>query len=271
MGLVVLALGATGSASAQQTVDTQFTSRSLGGALHFRVYLPDGYATSGLRYPVVYLLHGLPAGGDGYRSIGFAARALARTGRPAILVTPQGARTGDSDPEYLDHGGSRNWETAIATELPRIVDARYRTIASRDGRALVGLSAGGYGAMHLGLEHLGSFSVVESWSGYFHPTNPAGTAPLDLGSKSDNDAANVHSQTKRVLASLRRLPTLIAFYVGRADTRFAAENELLNQELSREGVDHVFRMYEGGHEQSLWSRYAASWLTLALAHLAPAR
>jgi S-formylglutathione hydrolase FrmB len=43
--------------------------------------------------------------------------------------------------EYLDWGTGRNWETAIAHELPRYVDARYRTIRDRRGRAFVGLSA----------------------------------------------------------------------------------------------------------------------------------
>ena len=37
------------------------------------------------------------------------------------------------------------------------------------------------------------------------------------------------------------------------------------------GVSHIFRIYSGGHEQRLWQRYATSWLTLALAHLAPAQ
>ena len=235
------------------------------------MYLPPGYATSGLHYPVVYFLHGLPAGPLDYRSVGFVENALDGLRRQAILVAPPGARAGDSDPEYLDRGPQRRWETAIAQELPRIVDARFRTIASRRGRALIGLSAGGYGAMHLALAHLGEFSVVESWSGYFHPTDPTGTKPLDLGSASDNDRADVHRQTTRVLAQLHTLPTLIAFYVGTRDARFAAENEQLNQELTRAGIEHIFRLYRGGHDQSLWGRYAPEWLSLALAHLAPAR
>ena len=48
--------------------------------------------------------------------------------------------------------------------------------------------------MHLALEHLDEFAVVESWSGYFHPTDPTGTKPLDLGSRRRNTAANVHRQ-----------------------------------------------------------------------------
>jgi len=44
------------------------------------------------------------------------------------------------------------------------------------------------------------------------------------------------------VSRLKALPTFIAFYVGRDDWRFSAENEQLNQELSRAGVPHVFRL-----------------------------
>ncbi|MHB8470614.1 MAG: alpha/beta hydrolase [Gaiellaceae bacterium] len=264
--MLVAALAATATARAGRTDDTAYRSVALGGDLHYEVYLPSGYDTSAERYPVVYFLHGLPSGADAYRSVGFVERALDATGRAAILVIPQGARPGETDPEYVDRGANDDWGTAIALELPRVVDARYRTIRSRAGRALVGVSAGGYGAMHLALKHLDRFSVVESWSGYFHPTDPTGTVALDLGA-----SRNVHRQLLAVAPQLRRSPTFIAFYVGRSDARFAAENEQFNHELSAAGIAHVFRLYAGGHSQALWQSYAPAWLSLALGHLSPAR
>jgi enterochelin esterase-like enzyme len=56
-----------------------------------------------------------------------------------------------------------------------------------------------------------------------------------------------------------------------SDSRFEAENEQLNQELSRAGISHVFRLYDGGHDQRLWGVHAPQWLGLALAHLARAQ
>jgi len=44
---------------------------------------------------------------------------------------------------------------------------------------------------------------------------------------------------------------------------------VLNRELTRAGIQHVFRLYSGGHDNALWGRYATSWLSLALARLAP--
>jgi S-formylglutathione hydrolase FrmB len=269
-GAAAALLGPSAASASQRRVDAGFRSAAIGGRLHFEVYLPAGYGTSSRRYPVVYVLHGLPSSAAAYTSLRFVERASDSVGRRAILVVPQGARAGESDPEYVDHGPSDRWATAIATELPRIVDARYRTIRSRAGRALIGISAGGYGAMQLALHHLDEFSVVESWSGYFHPTDPTGTTTLDLGSAESNERANVHRVLPTVRRELRASRTFIAFYVGRSDSRFYAENETLNQELSEAGIPHVFRAYPGRHDQTLWQRYAAPWLELALVHLAPA-
>jgi S-formylglutathione hydrolase FrmB len=263
-------VGAAGSSAPQlrgSPLERSLPSKALRGRLWFEVYLPPGYGRSTVRYPVVYFLHGLPASPYAFRGIAGFARALDEVGRPAILVAPQGARDGDDDPEYLDWGPGRNWETAIGTELPRYVDAHFRTIADRRGRALVGLSAGGYGAVLLALHHLRSYSVIESWSGYFHPTNRRGDGRLDLGSVAANRLASAHAFVPSLRRAFKRRPTFFAFYVGRGDARFRAENERLHRELAGARVPHEFELYAGAHEQDLWSRHAVTWLGLALAHL----
>ena len=264
---LVLAGGAPAGLSAR-AVETSFRSPAVRGVVRMEVYLPADYATSGTRYPVIYFLHGLPASPVAYRHTGLLARVLDGLRARALLVAPQGARDGDSDPEYLDWGPGRSWETAIAEEVPRYVDGHFRTIANRRGRAVVGLSAGGYGAMLLALHHLEAFAVVESWSGYFHPTNPSGTAPLDLGSPAANARASAHTYVRALRRAFRRRPTFFAFYVGRGDTRFRAENLRLHRELLAAGVPHLFRLYPGAHAQTVWSAHAAAWLRLALDHLA---
>ena len=125
--------------------------------LHFVAYLPAGYdagahALSGHLPPARAAGRAEPA----YRGVGFVERALDATGSPAILIVPQGLdRQRAPIPEYLDRGPGDRWDTAIATRarahrrraFPH--DPRHAT-----GRALVGVSAGGYGAMHLALNHL---------------------------------------------------------------------------------------------------------------------
>jgi S-formylglutathione hydrolase FrmB len=268
--VAALALVLAGGAPSRPTgrvVDVGFRSVAIGGKLRLAVYLPPGYDRSGLRYPVVYFLHGLPAPATAYRGIDFLRRALERTGRAALIVAPQGARAGDTDAEYLDWGPGRRWESAIAGEVPAFVDAHFRTIPNRRARAIVGLSAGGYGAVLVALHHLGRFSVVESWSGYFHPTTPDGREALDLGSAARNAHASAHAFVSSLRTAFAKRPTFFAFYVGRGDDRFRDENEQLNRELVAARVPHVFHVYPGGHEETVWSGHARAWLGLALDHL----
>jgi len=259
-----LALLLPGEGAARQTVVAAVRSHAVAGVLHVRVVLPDGYAASGRRYPVVYFLHGLPASPGSYLGNRWVDDALEAAG-PAILVFPQGARASDPDAEYLNWGPGRDWETFVAEELPRQIDRRFRTIQARAGRALVGVSAGGYGAAILGLHHLGTFSVIESWSGYFHPTDPTGTKALARG-----PLTVAHSLISTLRRDRTRRPTFVGFYVGRSDARFYPDNVQFDRELTTAGVRHTFAVYPGGHRTSLWQAHARAWLALALAHLAPA-
>jgi S-formylglutathione hydrolase FrmB len=269
LGAFVLTSGAhTRSRQLPARVERTIYSPAVAGRLRLAVYLPAGYASSGRRYPVVYFLHGLPAAPSSYQGADFLAQALAASGRRAIIVAPQGARDNDSDPEYLDWGAGRNWETAITRDVVGYVDSELRTIRGRAGRAIVGLSAGGYGAVMLALHHLPAFSVVESWSGYFHPTDPAGENALDLGTERANANASAHAFVSSLRRGFARRPTFFAFYVGRGDARFREENRLFHRELAAVGVPHLFRIYPGGHEQSVWSAHARAWLAVAVDHLA---
>jgi S-formylglutathione hydrolase FrmB len=260
---LVFLMFAAGAAAAllhqSRDLDARITSVALNGDVHARVVLPAGYDDSpSRRYPVLYFLHGLPADAAAYRGNTWLANAMSQLG-PAILVLPQGARDSDTDAEYLNWGTGRDWETYIARELPQYIDAHFRTIRARAGRAIVGLSAGGYGATIVGLHHPGTFSVIESWSGYFHPTDPTGTQALARG-----PAANAHT----LIGELRRRASYFAFYVGRGDDRFLAENLQLDRELSAAHAPHVFQVYKGAHETALWQSHAIAWLRLAIAHLA---
>jgi enterochelin esterase-like enzyme len=270
VGIALFGLAIAASAAAvalgrqSHQVDESIRSVALSGTAHALVVLPDGYASSGKRYPVIYFLHGLPAGPSTYRNSAWLGDMLERVG-PAILVMPQGARADDTDPEYLNWGVGRNWETFVSEELPAVIDKRFRTIRSRNGRALIGLSAGGFGATVLGLHHLGSFSVVESWSGYFHPTDPTGTRALARG-----PLTSAHNLISVLKADDRDRSTFFGFYVGDGDSRFLAENLQLNRELNDAHVKHLFAVYSGGHTTKLWQSHARVWLGLALAHLAHA-
>jgi enterochelin esterase-like enzyme len=266
--LFVSADGLGSSTGSAATLETEaFRSQAVNSRLHFLIALPEGYATSGLRYPVVYFLHGLPASPTSYQTLTWVSDALEQTGHEAILVVPQAASSTATDPEYHDWGPGKNWETALASELTKYVDAHYRTISNRAGRAIVGFSAGGYGATILGIHHPAEYSVIQSWSGYFRPTDPTGAKTLDVGSKTDNDDASVHKLVAGLRAQFRRYPTFLSFYVGKSDPTFVSDNLRLDRELKAARVSHLFELYSGGHTKTLWQSHAVVWLKLALDRL----
>src|SRR2546423_3926768 len=156
------------------TEEISVPSPALGGrSQQVEVYLPPGYAQNPTqRYPAFYLLHGFPGRPAAFLltvRAGVVDDVLTARGKaqPLILVMPYGSTGTFTDKEWAN--GVRpgeGWETFVARDLVRAVDARYRTVPRGSARALIGLSEGGYGALNIGLHHPGEFHVLESWSGY---------------------------------------------------------------------------------------------------------
>jgi enterochelin esterase-like enzyme len=253
--------------SPARTLSITCRAPALGGQLPAQIYLPPGYQTQGPGYRVVYFLHGLPSSPQSYTQNAFVAQSLLAAHEPAIVVAPQGARSPEEDREYLDWSPDENWPQAISRDLTSCIDRRFHTIANRHGRALIGLSAGGYGAFNIGLRNLATFGAVESWSGYFVATDPSGRHVLNLGSPEAQRAGTVPDGAG-LAAELTRSPSLIAFYVGEADDRFADMNQGFDATLRRNHIPHIFRTYPGGHTGALWQAQAPIWLSMALGYLA---
>jgi enterochelin esterase-like enzyme len=254
-------------ASPPRTVSLTCPSPALGGQFPTLVYLPGDYESSRRRYRVVYFLHGLPANPQSYTQNSFVAHALVSAHEQAIVVAPQGARENDSDREYLDWSSNEDWPKAISHDLTTCIDHRFRTVPTRHGRALIGLSAGGYGAFNVGLRTLQTFGAVESWSGYFVGTDPSGYHVLKLPTPAAQQAATVPDGPP-LAQEVARWPSLIGFYVGSSDDRFADANQAFDAALRASRIAHVFHVYPGGHSAALWQARAPSWLALALTYLA---
>jgi enterochelin esterase-like enzyme len=137
-------------------------ARGSGTYASYRVYLPPGYATSGTRrYPVIYFLHGRSVDSKRPITSGYITRADAaiRSGvmPPTIIVLAQGLTTG----WYVDaEDGKHPIESVIVKDLVSHVDATYRTVATREARAIEGHSLGGFGALHIGFNFPDLFAAV---------------------------------------------------------------------------------------------------------------
>lgn len=129
---------------------------------------PPGEAGEG-PFPVVYFLHDIFGDDAVLWRHGVAQRLRARmaTGElpPFLLVAPAGGRSFWSD----FHDGSRRFETWIGEELPRQIAARYPVRRGPSGRAMTGISMGGYGAFKVALRNPRQVGAAASLSGVVPP------------------------------------------------------------------------------------------------------
>jgi enterochelin esterase-like enzyme len=246
-------------------------SAAIGGrSQQVDVYLPPGYAAHPKRrYPVLYLLHGEPGRPAAFLEtvrMGVVEDELValRRARPVILVMPYGSTGAFTDKEWAN--GARpneGWETFVARDVVRTIDARFRTIRASWARGIGGLSEGGYGAINIAIHHPGEFGLVESWSGYEQADDVASIfehRPALL-------AYNTPLHTLAAAApALRRAHTFFWIYTG-SDDHFLPQNAAFAMLLGSLHIPHRFRVVHGGHNWALWRGNAALSYLAASRHL----
>jgi len=214
------------------------------------VYLPPDYASNtGARYPVLYLNHG---GGDDDskwssedRNGGYAGDILdnmisAGKAKPMIIVMPntRGCATFDPSPIGIDDKCSQEYLKDI---IP-YVDSHYRTRASRDYRALAGLSMGGMVVIHTGFQHLDTFSEL-----YIYSSGHISEATL----KRFDEYYGAILQDPATNDKFR-----VPLYMAAGETDIALKNGQKDLALfDRYGLRNFWVLSSGGHEWANWRRY----------------
>lgn len=216
------------------------------------IYLPPGYANSTARYPVAYLLHGAPGEARDWWVDAKAQRVAEtliekRMVKPLILVAHDAFGPGGVNDvqNYLDRAdGTYAMESFTVQALVPWVDAHFRTRARAASRALVGFSAGGYGAANLGFKYPGVWKVSASVAGFFDPGDDAAQMTRLLGPKSKRWDDN------SPLLRVRELPRgmRLHFYMdcGRSDPLFH-EFKKMQRELKARGADYEVQELDGDH------------------------
>ncbi|MFT3743190.1 MAG: alpha/beta hydrolase-fold protein [Pyrinomonadaceae bacterium] len=137
------------------------------------VYLPPGYDESEERYPTVYCLTGFTGRGqmlmnDSAFTPNIAERMdrliAAGTIKPMIVVMPD-CFTYYGGSQYINSTATGRYEDYLTQEIVPLVDETFRTLASRDSRAAMGKSSGGYGSLIMGMRHADQFSMICSIAG----------------------------------------------------------------------------------------------------------
>ena len=138
------------------------------------VYLPPSYGTKrGRRYPVLYFLPGFTGTGRGAvnynpwkETLVERFDRLIEEGKAfeAVLVIGDGF-TAYGGSQYLNSSATGRYEDFIVSELVGYVEDKFAVLRAPEGRALFGMSSGGYGALTLGMRHPDVFGHVASHSG----------------------------------------------------------------------------------------------------------
>lgn len=261
-----------GSGSRVETI--QFESKLIGATLPYSVVVPQSYAKPGnekQRYPVLYLLHGL----DGHHSNWLSKTKLREYAAhyEIIIVTPEGNNGWYTDSASVPKD---KYETYFMNELIPDVDSRFRTINRRYGRAIGGLSMGGYGALKFGVKYPDKFIFAASISGALDPAVRTDANPRNVWSylkpsiMQTFGAADSPTRSANDLHKLvRELPakdisSLPFFYLdcGKQDG-FLASNRSLADILLERKIPHEYRQLPGRHEWAYWDKQVQEVLKIA--------
>jgi enterochelin esterase-like enzyme len=216
----------------------------------YRVYLPPGYDQLDRRYPVLFLLHGWPYDEAHWDNLGVDEAADARivdgTLPPFMIVLP-GA---DSSGVYINtSGGAQSFEQQLVNELMPHIDATYRSVQTREARAIGGISRGGVWALEIAFRHHDAFGIVGAHSPALSANRaPPVYDPFELLKQPGVEALRIYLSA------------------GDADWAREATNDL-HQALSEQGIASQFVVHSGAHVDQLWAQhideylsfYAAGW------------
>ena len=255
-------------ATAQSRIDcSALNSRILKQVVHYCVYLPAGYDASATdhppqRYPVLYFLHGL---GDNEQTLfntgGWTLLDDLRHQHKMgdfLIVAPEGRRS-----FYINSAdGSVRYSDFFLQEFLPHIESKYRIRPGRAGRAISGISMGGYGALRFAFAHPELFSAASAQSAALITESPH---TLDSASNTGAPLAGVLAPVfgkpinvahwnenspfllaKRNAVALRKMS--IYFNCGQDDNYgFEKGAAVLHEQLQKEGVKHEYHAYPGDH------------------------
>lgn len=252
-----------------------YDSPAVGGARSMRVYTPPEYDLSDQTYPVLYLIHG---GGDDDRAWSTIGRAgfimdnllAEKKVAPMIIVMPNGS-VGRPGTSYRLTGTDRFSPAAIKARIEAIsklhdifvedllttimplVEKRYRIRATRDQRAIAGLSMGGAETLRVAPRRLDLFAYIGVFSMGLQVGEHAG-----VNTDFEERNADFFADPDRT----NRLVKLFWIAAGENDRTITDGARRLSETLKRRGIRHEFHETAGGHTWINWRRYLHNFLQL---------
>ncbi len=220
-----------------------FASEVTGRHESYRIYLPPGYEHDDRRYPVLYLLHGWPYDEAHWDDLGVdeAADAGVLEGvLPPFLIVLPGA---DAEGLYVTtSGGPGSFEEQLVNELMPHVDSSFRSLQTREARAVGGISRGGVWALEIAFRHPDAFGAVAAHSPALSANRaPSAYDPFTLLKEPGVEALRIYLSA------------------GEADWARQATVEL-HHALESEGISSELAIHSGAHVDSQWQGHIDEYL-----------
>ena len=240
----------------------QYFSRSLLKASSVNVVFPDD---PGIKRPwsVYYLLHGL----SDDHTIWMRRTSIERyvEGKPLVVVMPDGGRGW-----YTNAKEGYAYEDDLVKDVVGLVDRTFPVKAERSGRAIGGLSMGGYGAVKVGLKHHELFTSINSHSGAVAMLREQDRArelsPEFSRIFGDDPSGGIDDPFAIVEKTDHgRLPAM-RLDCG-VDDFLLSQNRAFHKHLEAMQIPHEYEEFPGGHNWAYWDLHVQEAIAFHLRSL----
>lgn len=251
----------TGYSQSTVCESLSFQSNKLGKKVSYSIYLPSDYNTSQRTYPVLYLLHGYSDNETNWIHSGqmksIADQAIAsQEAVPMIIIMPDAW-----DTWYVNqYDGKASYEDMFFEELIPYMEKTYRILSRQENRAIAGLSMGGYGSLLYSLHHPEMFCACIPLSAAIFDDKAMNArkerANQDLFNRlfGPEDEHWQKNSVLNILSNLdkKNLPH-IRYYIDCGDKDGLLDGNFQVHQIMREkGLQHEFRVRNGGHSWTYW-------------------
>jgi len=191
-----------------------------------------------------------------------------------LAAWADGAITGGSVRPFIaalpaagpDRGYNGEWagplERSLVGELVPWLDRHLPTLPTARGRVIAGLSAGGYGAVDIGLRHPGLFGTIESWSGYFRPLHDGPFKHASRRVLAANDPTRLAALER---SALRRAGTRFFLSSGPAHSHWFKPADTLSFTRELRALQVPVRYHEYSNPRGEWRSQLDTGLAWAFA------
>lgn len=256
--------------------ELKLNSKLMAREMPYRVVLPINYEKNKeVRFPVVYLLHGL----TGHFNNWTDKTKLTDYAKEYnfIIVTPEGDNGWYSDSATV---ANDKYESYIIQELIPEIDMNFRTLSARENRVIGGLSMGGYGSLKFGLKYPEKFVLVGSFSGALGAASFTEKTAGGIGKSIDVIFGGIESENRKsndIFKIVREISTekikslpFVYLDCGTEDFLFQNNRDFVALLLEKK-VPHEFRQLPGKHDWIFWNSQVKEFLELSDSYLSAAK